>query len=155
MISIQVRMAMLMLALSVVSHKVVAQETRLAGQVMHCAAIFSLLTKTYAADPDRGSRLSKAAEIFTDVHMKETVRAVTSSVHATAVKRRTDEAQALQGAWMARDDYLTEDAVICGAWVEGFLAQGEAYQYVPVYPKVLAPMIRRQYQNLISEAMGR
>ena len=155
MISIQVRMAMLMLALSVVSHKVVAQETRLAGQVMHCAAIFSLFTKTYAADPDRGSRLSKAVEIFTDVHMKETVRAVTSSVHATAVKRWTDEAQALQGAWMAADDYLKEEAVICGAWAEGFLAQGEIYQYVSVYPKVLAPMIRRQYQNLISEAMGR
>ena len=155
MTSIPVRMAILMLALFLVSHRVAAQETRLAAQAMHCAAIFSLLTKTYAADPDRGSRLSKAVDIFTDVHMKETVRAVTSSAHATVVKRRTDEAQALQGAWMARDDYLKEEAVICGAWAEGFLAQGETYQYVPVYPKVLSPVVRSQYQSLISEAMGR
>jgi hypothetical protein len=154
MTSIQVRMAMLVLALFSVSHRVAAQETRLAGQAMHCAAIFSLLAKTYAADPDRSSRLSKAVDIFTDVHMKETARAVTNSVQAIAVKRRTEEAQTLQGAWMARDGYLKEEAVICGAWAEGFLAQGETYQYVPVYPKVVAPVVRSQYQNLLSEAMG-
>lgn len=156
MTSIPVRMVMLVMALFLLSHRAAAQETRLAGQAMHCAAIFSLLAKTYATGgPDRGSRWSKAVEIFTDVHIKESYGTVTNKVHDAAGKRRTEEAQTLLGAWMARDAYLKEEAVICGAWAEGFLAQGETYQYVPVYPKVVAPGLRGQYQNLFSEAMGR
>jgi hypothetical protein len=155
MTSIPVRMAILMLALFLVSHRVAAQETRLAAQAMHCAAIFSLLAKAYAAEPDRGPRWSKAVEIFTDVHIKATSGTATNKVRDAAVKRRTEEAQTLLGAWTAGDAYLKEETVICGAWVEGFLAQGETYQYVPVYPKVVAPGVRSQYQYLFSEAMGR
>jgi hypothetical protein len=51
--------------------------------------------------------------------------------------------------------YFREDAVICGAWAEGFMAQGERMQFMLVYPKVVPMHIRPQYQGYADAAIAR
>ena len=43
--------------------------------------------------------------------------------------------------------------MVCGAWAEGFLAQGPRYQYMVVYPKVIAAQHRSQYQALAEQTL--
>lgn len=154
MTRIHVQWAMTVLALAFLPGQVLAQESRLAGQAIQCAAIFSWLGKIYSADSERGLRSGKAVEIFTDVHFKEISSKAVDSGREISIRRRSEEAQALQVPWLAMDASLKEHAVICGAWAEGFLLQGASYQSVPVYPKVVPPAVRNQYQTWVNEAMG-
>ncbi|PUE33734.1 hypothetical protein [Limnohabitans sp. Jir72] len=137
------------------SNALAVQETRLAVQAMHCAAIFSVLAQVFSNDPDKGPKFSKGVEVLTDVYLKEQPSPTDPGVRAVAAQRRSETVKELQTAWPANGAYLREDGVICGAWVEGFLGQGDRYQFIPVYPKVVPPHIRGQYQTLVDEAMNR
>ena len=137
------------------SQAMAVQETRLAGQAMHCAAIFSVLAQAFSNDPDKGPRFSKAVAVLSEVYLKEQPPSTESGVLAAAVQRRSEAVKALHAAWPSQGAALREDGVMCGAWVEGFLGQGDWYQFVPVYPKVVAPHVRGQYQTLLEEAMRR
>jgi hypothetical protein len=132
-----------------------AQESRLASQTLHCAAIFSVLAQSQDNDPPQAAKYVKAVDIFTSVHLQELPSPVSANTRELVLQKRADAAQALRSAWLAKDTSLREEGVLCGAWAEGFLAQGERVQFVPVYPKVVAPGIRSQYQRLLDEKMGR
>lgn len=137
------------------THAMAAQESRLAGQAMHCAAIFSVLSQAFANDPGKGPKFSKGLEVLTEVYMKEQPSPTAAAALAEAVQRRSEAVQELHAAWPSQGATLREDGVMCGAWVEGFLGQGDRYQFIPVYPKVVAPHVRGQYQTLLEEAMRR
>ena len=137
------------------THAMAAQESRLAGQAMHCAAIFSVLSQAFANDPGKGPKFYKGLEVLTEVYMKEQPSPTGAAALADAVQRRSEAVKALHAAWPSQGAALREDGVMCGAWVEGFLGQGDRYQFVPVYPKVVAPHVRGQYQTLLEEAMRR
>ena len=40
------------------------------------------------------------------------------------------------------------DGVVCGAWAEGFLSQGENWAFIPVIPKVIAQSAREEYTRV-------
>ncbi|PUE08730.1 hypothetical protein B9Z51_07225 [Limnohabitans sp. T6-5] len=127
-------------------------QTRLAEQAMNCSAVLSIFSQAYANEPALGAKFAKAVDIFTEVYLKE------SAPHTDvqeATKRRTAAVQDFRQTWTTRAPYFIENAVICGAWAEGFLGQGERYQFVPVYPKVVAPHIRSQYQAHADEVLKR
>lgn len=134
---------------------VLAQENRLAMQSMKCAAIFTMLAQDPSSEPHQVARLHKAVDIFTAVHIQEMPHPETRIARENALKRNEHEVMSLRSAWLAKDPSLREEGVLCGAWAEGFLAQGERVQFVPVYPKVVAPGIRNQYQRLLEDKMGR
>ena len=46
---------------------------------------------------------------------------------------------------------FTQTVVLCGAWADGFLAQGAEYRYVPVFPKIVAPTVRSRYEGLAAQ----
>lgn len=127
-------------------------ETRLATQAMHCAAVFTVLAQTHAADSALAPRLNKAVNIFTEVYVKELNSGLKPE---EAAKRRALALADIQAGWTTRAPQFTESSVICGAWAEGFLEQGEVYKHVPVYPKVVAMHIRSQYQTLAEDALKR
>lgn len=137
------------------SQAMAVQETRLAGQAMHCAAIFSVLAQAFSNDPNKGPRFSKAVEVLSEVYLKEQPSSTEPGVLATSAQHRSEAVKALHAAWPSQGAALREDSVMCGAWVEGFLGQSDWYQFVPVYPKVVAPHVRGQYQTLLEEAMRR
>ncbi|OYU32055.1 MAG: hypothetical protein CFE39_05100 [Comamonadaceae bacterium PBBC2] len=134
---------------------VLAQETRLATQSLHCAAIFEVLGQGPNHDAQQAAQHAKATDIFTRVHLQELPQPVSVSTRETVLQKRSDAVQAMHAAWLAKDASLREEGVLCGAWAEGFLAQGDRIQFVPVFPKVVAPGVRSQYQTLLDERMGR
>lgn len=138
-----------------ISNAMALQESRLAGQAMHCAAIFSVLSQAFANDPGKGPKFYKGLEVLTEVYMKEQPSPTGAAALADAVQRRSEAVQELYAAWPSQGATLREDGVMCGAWVEGFLGQGDRYQFIPVYPKVVAPHVRGHYQTLLEEAMRR
>ena len=137
------------------THAMAAQESRLAGQAMHCAAIFSVLSQAFANDPGKGPRFSKGVEVLTEVYLKEQPSSTDPGAMTAAAQHRSEAVTALRAAWPSQSASLREDGVMCGAWVEGFLGQGDRYQFIPVYPKVVAPHVRGHYQTLLEEAMSR
>lgn len=143
------------LALVGMGAPVLAQETRLAMQSLHCAAIFAVLGQGPNHDAQQAAQHAKATDIFTRVHLQELPQPVSVSTRETVLQKRSDAVQAMHAAWLAKDAALREEAVLCGAWAEGFLAQGDRIQFVPVFPKVVAPGVRSQYQTLLDERMGR
>lgn len=143
------------LALVGMGAPVLAQETRLATQSLHCAAIFAVLGQGPNHDAQQAAQHAKATDIFTRVHLQELPQPVSASTRETVLQKRSDAVQAMHAAWLAKDASLREEGVLCGAWAEGFLAQGDRIQFVPVFPKVVAPGVRSQYQTLLDERMGR
>ena len=125
-----------------------AQETRLAIQAMHCAGFLTVFAQAHEADAERGRRLAKAQAIFIDVYLKELRLNNLENAHELVSVRRSEVIGELQADWGVRAPELREQGVICGAWAEGFLAQGHQYQYVPVYPKVVPSQIRTMYQEI-------
>lgn len=127
-------------------------ETRLATQAIHCAAVFTVLAQTHASDSALAPRMNKAVAIFTDVYMQELNAGIKPE---EAAKRRESALADIKAGWTSRSPQFLESGVICGAWAEGFLEQGEWYKHVPVYPKVVAMHIRSQYQALAEDALKR
>lgn len=128
-------------------------QTRLAEQAMNCSAVFSIFSEVYAQEPPLAVKFAKAVDIFTQVYLKERPLAAAESVDV--VTRRNAAVHEFRQTWTSRAAFFRENAVICGAWAEGFLGQGERYQFVPVYPKVVAPQIRPQYQAHADEVILR
>ena len=128
-----------------------AQDTRLANQALRCAVLMDALASSLGSQDDQAVRLQRATGIFVQTH------AHASANPAHAVSALTGPMNpALHEQWLAlskeadapRRDRLREEAIVCGAWAEGFLAQGEAQRYVPVYPKIVAPAVRARYGAL-------
>ena len=127
-------------------------ETRLASQAIHCAAVFTVLAQVNAADSALTPRLNKAVNIFTDVYAQELNASLKPE---DAAKRRQAALDEIKTTWASRAPQFLESSVLCGAWAEGFLEQGDWYKHVPVYPKVVAMHIRSQYQAMAEDALKR
>lgn len=131
-----------------------AQDTRLAAQALHCSVVLDVLAQTQAGDAAQAARLQRAVGTFTEVHLQALGEAGPAAQTQAGLRRSQAMAQ-LRSSWHERAAYFREDAVVCGAWAEGFLAQGERYRYLVVYPKVVAPSMRSQYQALADDALQR
>jgi hypothetical protein len=127
---------------------VAAQETKLAERSMQCAAYLSLFAQAHEIGTERGRQLARAKDIFMDVYLKEVGHKSSADSQGAARLRRSEIVQELRVDWVSRASALREQGVICGAWAEGLLEQGNQYQYVPVYPKVVPLPIRTKYQEI-------
>ena len=128
-------------------------QNRLSEQAMNCSAVFDIFSEVYAGEAALHGKFRQAVDLFTDVYLKES--AVQARDMQEAVKRRISTVQEFRQTWASRAPAFSENAVICGAWAEGFWVQGERYQFVPVYPKVVMPPIRRQYQEHADQVLKR
>lgn len=142
---------MLLCALAPVA--VNAEESRLATQALHCSAVFSVFAETHAEDPASQQKFEKAVGIFAEVYAKE--QGDTEAAQQQAVAQRAVLLEHFRTTLAEREPYLREDGVVCGAWAEGFLSQGDQWSYVPVYPKVIGPGVRATYQKIATDAFGR
>lgn len=119
-----------------------AQDVRLAQQALQCAVLMNTLAHADVGMAEQAQRWQRAADVLQDLHRK-----ALGGAAPDAVAREQVQAQ-LQAARAQGSAALQEDVVVCGAWAEGFLAQGVQVQYVPVYPKVIAPALRSQYAEV-------
>lgn len=131
-----------------------AQESKLATQAVRCSAIFTIFEVANADDSALAPTLIRSRKIFEQVHASERHD---QSLPAAQEMQRKREAllQEFRVHFKDREPYLQEEGVLCGAWADGFLAQGENYGFIPVIPKVIAPTSRATYTRLGSTSFAR
>jgi hypothetical protein len=131
-----------------------AQESRIATQSVRCAAIFSVLAETTANDPKYQTRFKTAETIFSELFVKEYRDKKDSIALDEAYRRRDLILKEFKDTYANRRAYIIEETVLCGAWGEGFLSQGDDYSYVPVIPKVIPQNVRTNYEARGSAAFA-
>jgi hypothetical protein len=131
-----------------------ASESRLATQALHCAAIFSVFAETLNEDETLAKAFTRGVAIFTEVYVRER-----EGERALALREAEQERKSLLTQFREqltqREPYLREDGVVCGAWADGFFAQGDDWRFVPVYPKVIGMGARQKYTPIGEEAFKR
>jgi hypothetical protein len=132
-----------------------AQESRIATQSARCAAIYSVLAETTADNAARQQKFLKAATIFSELFVKEQSDKKNQLTLEEAHRRRDLVLEEFRDTYASRREYIIEESVLCGAWGEGFLVQGESYGYVPVIPKVIPQNVRSEYEATAAVAFAR
>jgi hypothetical protein len=131
-----------------------AQESKLATQAVRCSAIFTIFEVANADDSALAPTLIRARKIFEQVHASERHDQTLPAAQEIQQKREA-LLQEFRAHFKDREPYLQEEGVLCGAWADGFLAQGENYGFIPVIPKVIAPTSRATYTRLGSTSFAR
>ncbi len=142
------------LAVTVSGSAQAAPESRLASQALHCAAVFSVFAETLTEDAALAKEFNQAVGVFTELYVRE------HEGNREVAKRDADQGRKalltqFREQLMQREPYLREDSVVCGAWADGFFAQGEDWRYVPVYPKVIGMGARQKYTPIGEQAFRR
>jgi ABC-type protease/lipase transport system fused ATPase/permease subunit len=132
-----------------------AQESRIATQSARCAAIYWVLAETTADNAVRQQKFLKAASIFSELFVKEHGDKKNELTLEEAHRRRDRVLEEFRDTYASRRAYIIEESVLCGAWGEGFLVQGESYSYVPVIPKVIPQNVRSEYEATAAAAFAR
>ncbi len=135
------------ICLSLLFTRIHAQESRIATQSIRCAAIFSVLADTAASDSKHEARSKTAETIFSELFLKEYRDKKEGATPDEALRRKDLVLKEFRDTYANRRAYIVEETVLCGAWGEGFLSQGESYAYVPVIPKVIPQNIRADYES--------
>jgi flagellar biosynthesis regulator FlaF len=144
----------LTLTIALASTAYAAPESRLAQQALHCSAIFSVFAESLGDDAKRLKEFKRGVEIFTELYVKEAA-GDPAAAQRDAEQRRTALLTEFQQQLAQREPYLREDGVVCGAWAEGFFAQGDQWSFIPVYPKVIGISARQKYTPIGAEAFSR
>ncbi len=131
-----------------------AEDSRMAKQALHCSAIFTVFAETHPEDAALSKQFRQGVEIFTGLYVKERGGDAVATREAAATQRGA-LLQQFRDQLSEREPYLREDGVVCGAWAEGFFAQGEEYSFVPVYPKVIGMSARQKYSKIAADAFTR
>ncbi len=131
-----------------------AAEERMAKQALHCSAIFTVFAETHQDDAVLGKQFTQGVEIFTGLYAKER-GSDAAAMREEAATKRAALLQQFREQLKDREPYLREDGVVCGAWAEGFFAQGNDYSFVPVYPKVIGMSARQKYTKIAADAFTR
>ncbi len=129
-------------------------ESRLATQALHCSAIFSVFAETLTEDTKLANEFSKGVTIFTELYVREREGDRAAAVR-DAEQGRVALLKQFREQLAQREPYLREDGVVCGAWADGFFAQGDDWRFVPVYPKVIGMGSRQKYTPIGAEAFKR
>lgn len=137
----------LSLALLLATGVSAAEESRIATQAMRCSAVFAVFIDANAEDTALSAKFGKAQRIFDEVYAGER-RDKNSDAREEIVAKRGALLQEFRDNFKQREPYLHEEGVLCGAWAEGFLAQGEDWSFIPVIPKVIAASARAEYSRI-------
>ncbi len=135
------------LSLLLASGPVLADESRIATQALRCSAVFSVFIDANADDAALSAKFRKAQRIFDEVYAGER-RNKSAEAAPEIADKRAALLKEFRDKFKEREPYLHEEGVLCGAWAEGFLSQGENWAFIPVIPKVIAQSARDEYSRL-------
>lgn len=129
-----------------------ALDTKIEEQALRCSAIYFAVSGATGSDKNNEKRFQDIALTFTRVYANEKNEKNIDMPPAEIQTRRDLFVKEMTDNYVSRQDALQEEAVLCGAWYEGFHAQGENYAYVPVIPKVIPGKVRQEYAELAAAA---
>ena len=122
-----------------------AQDSKIETQAIRCSALYFVIAGTTGSDKTNEKISQDIALNFTKVYANEKNTAVSS---ADIKIRRDLIVTEITENYISRQDALQDEAVLCGAWFEGFRVQGENYAYIPIIPKIIPTKVREEYAAL-------
>jgi hypothetical protein len=121
-----------------------AQESRVEKQALRCSAFFIVLSASADA--------LNFAQNFADAYSKERSDQGAAVTGAEIQQRREQVLQELKQTYLSDQAGVLEEAVLCGAWAEGYRLQGDNPAYVPILPKIIPQQVRAFYAEWASVA---
>lgn len=119
-----------------------AQEPKVERQAIRCSAFFQVLSDSAEA--------RNFSNLFADAYMKERNDKSVATSGAEIELRREQVLQELNNTFESNQAALMEEAILCGAWAEGYRLQGESPTYIPIIPKIIPQQVRETYAALAS-----
>jgi hypothetical protein len=126
---------------------VLAQESRVETQAARCSAIFAILSETHAEDAARSKYFLHFMEVFTALSLKEKKERTGSASAEEGSTRRNSLLSEFRANYPNQQAAINDETILCGAWAEGYRAQGDQYAYVPIIPKLIPQSVRDEYQS--------
>lgn len=117
-------------------------------QAARCAAIFSMLSDSFQDDAQQSKTFHHFMNVFNDLYLKEKKDRTGDDYRDDGSARRTLLHKEFRDTYQARQAGMKEEVVLCGAWAEGYRAQGDNYSYVPIIPKLIPQNVRDEYEAL-------
>ena len=128
------------------------QDSRLENQLLRCSAITTIFSIAAEKNTETEIKLQKMLSLFFEFYANEKKSKNTEMKPEEILGRRQQILSEIKDHYVDREALLIEEGVVCGAWAEGFLSQGENITFIPVYPKVISSQIRDYYARIASVA---
>ena len=125
-----------------------AEESRLENQAGRCSAIFQMLYEAFQENPARAPLFRHFSGVFNELYLKEKKERTGQANAEDGMHHRSALLQEFRSTYEQRQAGMKEEVVLCGAWAEGYRAQGEVYSYVPIIPKLIPSAVREEYEAL-------
>jgi hypothetical protein len=129
-----------------------AQDSRLENQLIRCSAISTIFSIAADKNTETEIKLQKMPALFFEFYANEKKSKNTEMKPEEIIGRRQQILSEIKDHYVDREALLLEEGVVCGAWAEGFLSQGENITFIPVYPKVISTQTRDYYARIASVA---
>jgi hypothetical protein len=129
-----------------------AQDSRLENQLLRCSVISTIFSIAAEKNSEAEVKLQKIPVLFFEFYANEKKSKNTEMKPEEILGRRQQILSEIKDHYVEREALLLEEGVVCGAWAEGFLSQGENITFVPVYPKVISTQTRDYYARIASVA---
>jgi hypothetical protein len=129
-----------------------AQDSRLENQLLRCSAISTIFSIATEKNAETEIKLQKMPALFFDFYANEKKSKNNEMKPEELLGRRQKILSEIKDHYVDREALLLEEGVVCGAWAERFLSQGENITFIPVYPKVISTQTRDYYARIASVA---
>jgi len=129
-----------------------AQDSRLENQLLRCSAISTIFSIAAEKNAETEIKLQKMPGLFFEFYVNEKKSKNNEMKPEEILGRRQQILSEIKDHYVDREALLLEEGVVCGAWAEGFLSQGDNITFVPVYPKVISSQTRDVYARIASVA---
>lgn len=144
-----IRRLMMSVLLALASTQIWAQASHTLEHAQRCAGIFALMTQTQTQNEVTLVRLQRMTTLFDEIYTGET-----SSTPNPNTAIHLSMSAEIQKEMPSRQAELKEEGVLCGAWGQSMLAQGEHLKFVTVFPKVIALSVRQEFQPLSEQTFS-
>jgi hypothetical protein len=129
-----------------------AQDSRLENQLIRCSAISTIFSIAAEKNAETEIKLHRMPALFFEFYANEKKSKNNEMKPEEILGRRQTILSEIKDHYVDREALLLEEGVVCGAWAEGFLSQGENITFIPVYPKVISTQTRDYYARIASVA---
>lgn len=131
-----------------------AQESREEIKSARCSAIFTMLAEALPEDA-RLPVFQRFIRVFDELYRQEKKQRTGTASAEDGESRRAFLLREFRATYASRQDAMKEEVVLCGAWADAYLAQGDNVTHVPVIPKLIPASVRQEYEALAVEGWRR
>jgi len=146
--------ALLLAGCLMISPLCLAQESREEIKSARCSAIFTMLAEALPED-SLAPVFQRFIGVFNALYLQEKKQRTGLAEAEDGESRRAFLLREFRETYALRQGAMNEEVILCGAWADAYLAQGDHVTHVPVIPKLIPPSVRQAYEALAARAWDR